>query len=184
MRKAFNFYRSYWEVLQDIENPMDRLQYLEALLDRQFTGKQPSLGGIAKIVYNGQKYSIDKSVEGYESKTGEKLTPPSQGPTQGSSEGPTQGSSEGPTQGSSEGSSEGTSDGVVMTTEGSREGPTEGPSVQEQEEEQEEEEVKEENCRTSSRISYGINSPNFPDNHVRKEADEYLDHLLQSSLNV
>jgi hypothetical protein len=135
MRKAFNFYRSYYEVLQDISNPLDRLAYLEAIIERQFTGKQPSLEGIAKIVYNGQRYSIDKSVEGYESKTGEKLSP-TQGPYQGSSVGSTKGPTQGPT--------EGTSDGVVMTTEGPYQGPTEGPSVQEKEKEEEKEQVEEE----------------------------------------
>jgi hypothetical protein len=143
MRKAFNFYRSYYEVLKDIYDPLDRLAFLEAILDRQFTGKHPSLKGIPKLAYNSQRHAIDKSVEGYENATGEKLTP-TQGYPEGPSVGPTQGSYGGPLQDPLGDPIEGTSGDTVMTTEGPYEGPYQDPSVQEQEEEKEEEKVKEE----------------------------------------
>ena len=150
MRKAFNFYRSYYDVLVDIENPLDQLEYLKAILDRQFLGKQPELTGIAKIVYNGQRHSVDKSVEGYESKMGIKLTPPTEGPYQG----PTEGGREGGTEGPTEGPTLGSPDGVAMTTEGGREGGTEGPSVQEKEQEKEEEKEEVEEFTESDALNY------------------------------
>ena len=168
MRKGFNFYRSYWEVLEDLPNPMDRLSYLEALLDRQFTGKEPSLEGLSKIVYNGQKYSIDKSVEGYEFKTGTKLTQPHQGSIKGGNEGPTEGGNEGPT----EGSTEGVSGDIVMTTEGPTEGSTEGPSLQEQELEQEKEEEEEEE-QEEELVENSLNS---------LDPEKYIDYILQKKI--
>jgi hypothetical protein len=92
-RKAFNFYRSYYEVLEDLKNPLDRLAYLEAIIERQFTGKEPKLTGDARLVYNGQKHNIDKQVKGWEDKKGIKLTPevdPSLHPSVGGSLHPTQ----------------------------------------------------------------------------------------------
>ena len=163
MRKGFNFYRSYWEVLEDLPNPMDRLSYLEALLDRQFTGKEPSLKGLPKIVYNGQKHSIDKSVEGYENATGQKLSPiegPLGGPTQGPSEGPTQGPTQDPL-GDPSGD-------IVMTTEGPSGGPSGGPSLQEEEEEKEEEKEEEEEL-----VENSLNS---------LDPEKYIDYILQKKI--
>ena len=85
MRKAFNFYRSYWEAAEDL-SPTDRLKYYEAIMKRQFTGEEVELTGLAKIVYKGQKHSIDAQVLGYEAKKGT-LLPPCQGGSQGGTEG-------------------------------------------------------------------------------------------------
>ena len=89
-RQAFNFYRSYYDILEDITRDEDKLTYLLALLDRQFKGVEPTLENIPRLVYNSQKHSIDKQVEGWESKTKTKLTPtkgpkvhPSVPPTEG-----------------------------------------------------------------------------------------------------
>jgi len=87
-RKAFNFYRSYWEAAEDL-NPTDRLKYYEAIMKRQFTGEEVELTGLAKIVYKGQKHSIDAQVLGYEAKKGTLLTP-CQGGRQGGTEGGSQ----------------------------------------------------------------------------------------------
>ena len=89
-RKAFNFYRSYWEAAEDL-NPTDRLKYYEAIMKRQFTGEEVELTGLAKIVYKGQKHSIDAQVLGYEAKKGTLLTP-----CQGGSQGGTEGGSQAP----------------------------------------------------------------------------------------
>lgn len=75
-RKVFNFYRSYYDVLEDIRKPEDKLTFLMALLDRQFKGIEPELKDIPKLVYNSQRHSIDKQVKGWEDKMGKKLTPP------------------------------------------------------------------------------------------------------------
>ena len=98
-RDAFNFYRSYYDVLEDIHRDEDKLTYLLALLDRQFKGIEPTLVGIPKLVYKGQKHSIDKQVEGWESKTKTQLKTnedPSIPPTQPPYEPPTEGGSQDP----------------------------------------------------------------------------------------
>lgn len=82
MRKGFNFYRSYWEVANEL-NDKDRLEFLDALLLRQFTGKEPKLKGLVKFAYLSQKHSIDRQVKGFEDKTKSVLTDPCQGGTEG-----------------------------------------------------------------------------------------------------
>lgn len=68
MRKAFNFYRSYWEVANELNNN-DRLEFYDALLKREFTGEESELSGMVKFAYLSQKHSIDNQVEGYVNKT-------------------------------------------------------------------------------------------------------------------
>lgn len=130
-RKAFSFLRSYYDVLDDIHSDKDKLTYLMAILDKQFKGIEPELSGIPRLCYNGQRHSIEKSVEGWENKTGMKLFYPTEGPTEGGSQGPTEGPTEGPYQPPAGDS--------VMTTEG----PTEGPYQQEKEKGKEEEKEQE-----------------------------------------
>ena len=64
-RKAFNFYKSYYDVVLELpEN--DRLPFLMAILTMQFEGVEPTnLSGIAKIAFLGQKHSITKQIEGF-----------------------------------------------------------------------------------------------------------------------
>lgn len=64
MRKAFKFYRSYWEVAQEL-NDKDRLKFLDAILKRQFLGEQSELDGMSKFAMLSQKHSIDLQVDGY-----------------------------------------------------------------------------------------------------------------------
>lgn len=96
MRKAFNFYRSYYDILPKIKKDEDKLAYLLAILDRQFLGIEPSLEGDADFAYTSQLHSINKSVEGWENKTKTKLATAYQGPTVGPCQGPTEGPTEGP----------------------------------------------------------------------------------------
>ena len=65
-RKAFNFYRSYWEVAQMLNNK-NRLAFLDALLSRQFTGEEPTFNGAeqAKFAWVSQKHSIDSQIDGF-----------------------------------------------------------------------------------------------------------------------
>jgi hypothetical protein len=65
-RKAFNFYRSYWEVAQMLNNK-NRLAFLDALLSRQFTGEEPTFKGTeqAKFAWVSQKHSIDSQIDGF-----------------------------------------------------------------------------------------------------------------------
>ena len=88
MRKAFNFYLSYWEVAKEL-NDKDRLAFYDALLTRQFTGFEIELKGLVKFAYLSQKHSIDKQIKGYEDKTKNTLNYPIEDPTQGGTQGGT-----------------------------------------------------------------------------------------------
>jgi len=72
-RKACNFYRSYWEIAKEIEDPIERCAYYDAVLTYEFTGEKIPLTGISKFAFISQAHSLDKQVLGY--KTG-KTTPP------------------------------------------------------------------------------------------------------------
>jgi hypothetical protein len=86
MRKAFNFYRSYYEVAMELSDK-DFCVFIKALLLKQFDGIEPlNLTGMANFAYLSQKHSIDSQILGYEAKTGLKLTP-TEGGTQGGIEG-------------------------------------------------------------------------------------------------
>jgi hypothetical protein len=74
-RKAFKFYRSYYDVYNEL-NDKDKLKFIEALLDRQFQGVKPKkLTGMVMFAYLSQEHSIDLQVKGYEDAVGKKLTP-------------------------------------------------------------------------------------------------------------
>ena len=69
-RKGFNFFRSYYDVYNELETNEDKIAFIEALLDRQFLGIKPeNLKGMAKFAYISQTNSIDSQVKGYEDKT-------------------------------------------------------------------------------------------------------------------
>ena len=73
-RKGFNFFRSYFDVYNELSDK-DKVQFMDALLDRQFLGIKPEgLTGMAKFAYISQTNSIDSQVKGYEDKTGTKLS--------------------------------------------------------------------------------------------------------------
>jgi hypothetical protein len=74
-RDGFTFYKSYYDVFKELSDK-DKIQFIEALLDKQFIGKEPTdLKGMANFAYLSQKHSIDKQVKGWEDKKGIKLTP-------------------------------------------------------------------------------------------------------------
>jgi|LakMenEpi03Aug12_release.lakeMendotaPanAssembly.Ray.scaffolds.fasta_scaffold693510_2 hypothetical protein len=64
MRKAFKFYRSYWEVAQEL-NEKDRLKFYDALLKKQFLGQETELEGMSKFAMLSQRHSIDLQIDGY-----------------------------------------------------------------------------------------------------------------------
>jgi len=73
-RKGFNFFRSYYDVYNELSDK-DKIQFIDALLDRQFLGVKPNnLKGMAKFAYISQTNSIDSQVKGYEDKTKSKLS--------------------------------------------------------------------------------------------------------------
>ena len=63
-RKAFNFYRSYYEVAKELSEK-DRAAFLMAILEKQFLNKEPVLTGMAKFAYLSQEHSILSQVKGY-----------------------------------------------------------------------------------------------------------------------
>ena len=81
VREAFNFYKSYFDILGMMDKE-EQLDFLIALLEKQFYGLEPSLEGQALFGYISQKHSIDKQVEGWEHKTKSKLQPPTDYPKQ------------------------------------------------------------------------------------------------------
>lgn len=82
-RKGFNFFRSYFDVYNELESNEDKAAFIDALLDRQFMGIKPTnLKGMAKFAYISQTNSIDSQVKGFEDKTGIILNP-TEPPTQG-----------------------------------------------------------------------------------------------------
>lgn len=83
-RKAFNFYKSFYDVYKELDKDKDRLLFIDSILKRQFEGVEPkNLTGMVKFAYNSQKQVINQQVKGWEDKTGIKLntliTPPTQG---------------------------------------------------------------------------------------------------------
>lgn len=65
-RKAFNFLRSYYEVFMALTDDKDKLQFIEAIIKKQFEGKEPeNLTPMAKVCYVGQKHALDASLNGY-----------------------------------------------------------------------------------------------------------------------
>jgi hypothetical protein len=66
-RKAFNFYRSYYDICLEIPNDQDRHDFLMAVLKYQFTGQESDLKGIAKFAFISQLHSLKRQLAGYES---------------------------------------------------------------------------------------------------------------------
>lgn len=68
-RKSFSFYRSYYDVFNELSDD-DKLLFIEALLDKQFLDEDPQdLKGMVKFAYISQMDSIEKQVKGYCDKT-------------------------------------------------------------------------------------------------------------------
>lgn len=67
MRKAFNFFNSYWQTANELPDK-DRLPFYDALLHYQFTGdktKLEQLKGLAKFAYISQSHSLESQMKGY-----------------------------------------------------------------------------------------------------------------------
>lgn len=63
-RKAFNFFKSYYDVAKEL-NDKERLAFYDALILEQFTGKKTDLKGMAKFAYVSQQHSIDAQINGF-----------------------------------------------------------------------------------------------------------------------
>ena len=82
MRKAINFFRSYYDIAQELSD-QDRLLFYDALLNKQFENKETNLTGMSKFAYLSQKHSIDAQIKGYYDKTKDEKFNPSGGGTVG-----------------------------------------------------------------------------------------------------
>lgn len=73
-RKAFNFLRSYFDVLNEIPKDEDKLTYLLAVINKQFLDEEPEgLNFIVNLCYESQRHQIEESVKGWERATNQTL---------------------------------------------------------------------------------------------------------------
>jgi hypothetical protein len=83
-RKAFNFLRSYFDVLNEIPDKQDKLDYLLSIINKQFLDEDPKdLNFLANLCYESQRHAIESSVKGWERAQNDTLgtTPPTPLPT-------------------------------------------------------------------------------------------------------
>jgi hypothetical protein len=65
-RMAFNFLRSYFDVLNELDKDEDKLSFLMAIINKSFLDEDPKeLNFIVKLCYQSQKHAIEKSVKGW-----------------------------------------------------------------------------------------------------------------------
>ena len=68
-RKAFNFLRSYYDVLNELPKDKDKLNFIMSILNKQFIDQDPeNLNFLVNICYQSQRHSIEQSVNGYKQK--------------------------------------------------------------------------------------------------------------------
>ena len=65
-RKAFNFLRSYFDVLNELDNDKDKLNFLMSIINKQFLDQDPKeLNFIVNLCYESQRHAIESSVKGW-----------------------------------------------------------------------------------------------------------------------
>jgi hypothetical protein len=65
-RKAFNFLRSYFDVVNELENDSDKLSFLMSVINKQFLDEDPKeMSFLVKLCYSSQKHAIESSVKGW-----------------------------------------------------------------------------------------------------------------------
>jgi hypothetical protein len=74
-RRAFNFLRSYFDVLNELTNDKDKLDFLTAIINKQFLNEDPiELNFIVNLCYESQRHQIETSVKGWLRATKEELS--------------------------------------------------------------------------------------------------------------
>ena len=81
-RKALKFYRSYYEIAKELPE-QDRLNFLWALLQKQFENIDTELTGLARFAYISQEHSINAQIQGYL----DKINTPNKGGSKGGMQG-------------------------------------------------------------------------------------------------
>lgn len=65
-RYGFNFLRSYFDVLNELKDDADKLNFLTSIINKQFLDENPKdLNFITNLCYESQRHFIEKSVKGY-----------------------------------------------------------------------------------------------------------------------
>ena len=170
-RKAFNFLRSYFDMynkMPETEEMSDRERFLEAILNKQFLNEDPTnLNMIVDMAYESSRHQIEKSVKGWETKTGNELGQPTEDPT----EDPDYDPNSHPSLDSIEGPSK--------SSESRYQGPKEDPYGQEEEEVEEEEQVEEE-----VQVKEQLRSIREVDDYRKRfiEPNECIQNLLDKKL--
>ena len=77
-------------MFNELDNDTDKLEFIKAVLDKQFLGVNPELKGIVKFAYISQLHSIEKQVKGWQDATGQDLTGAYADPLEGGLVHPTQ----------------------------------------------------------------------------------------------
>lgn len=83
-RKAFNFLRSYFDVLNELDTDKDKLDFLLSIINKQFLDEDPKgLNFIVNLCYESQRHSVESSVKGWKRVNGcDPVTnPPTNPPT-------------------------------------------------------------------------------------------------------
>ena len=81
-RHAFNFLRSYFDVLNEIPKNEDKLEFLLSIINKQFLDEDPTkLNFVVKLSYESQRHAVEKSVKGWKrvNNTDMQGNPPSEG---------------------------------------------------------------------------------------------------------
>lgn len=92
-RKAFSFLRSYFDVLNELKEDSDKLDFLLSIINKQFLDEDPKdLNFLVNLCYESQRHFIEKSIKGYKDKTkqdllGNPIEDPKQDPCQGGRQG-------------------------------------------------------------------------------------------------
>lgn len=63
-RKAFSFYRSYWDVINDLSDEQAG-ELIKGIAKYQFTGEHPKFKGVLNAVWKGFETLVDGQVSGY-----------------------------------------------------------------------------------------------------------------------
>jgi hypothetical protein len=89
-RNAFNFYRSYYDVFLMLESDKDKVEFITALLKKQFENIDPmNMSTMAMFAYKSQEFNIKAQIEGFLNK----IKTPTEGGGQGGGKGGGKGAS-------------------------------------------------------------------------------------------
>ena len=99
-RHQFSFQRSCFDVLNEIPDDKDKLEFLLAIINKQFLDEDPkNLGFVANLSYQSQRHFIEKSVKGWKDRMKtDFLGNPINTPCQGGKTHPYQGGKKPPTE--------------------------------------------------------------------------------------